>query len=45
MSPAWFASMTQRPAVLKVTVDPAIEHTDVLEASIVKVTGLPTPRP
>src|SRR5512146_74166 len=37
-SPAWLASMTQVPAPMNETVDPAIEHTDVAAASIVNVT-------
>ena len=50
--PAWLASMTQLPTLLKVTVvllielvvpiEPVMEHT---EEPVVKVTGLPEPPP
>jgi len=43
--PAWLASMTQLPCWLKVTVEPESEHTEVLEESMVKVTGLPEAPP
>ena len=37
--------MTQLPGWLNVTTGPEIEHTDVAEASMVKVTGLPDAPP
>jgi hypothetical protein len=43
--PAWLASMMQLPGPLKVTVEPEIEHIEVLEESMVKVTGLPEAPP
>ena len=36
--PAWFASITQVPAAINETVEPAMEHTDVALASIVNAT-------
>jgi len=33
------------PVALKLTTDPEIEHTEVAEVSIVKVTGFPDPPP
>ena len=39
--PGWLASITHVPAVVKLTTDPEIEHTDVAEGSIVNITGSP----
>jgi hypothetical protein len=43
--PAWLASMRQVPGLLKVTVEPEIEHTSALDESIVTITGLPDAPP
>ena len=43
--PAWLASIMQLPGPLKVTAEPEIEHTEVVEESMVKVTGLPEAPP
>src|SRR5260370_4099353 len=44
--PAWLASMTQLPSWPKVTVDPEIEHAELVEdGSMLKVTGFPEPPP
>jgi hypothetical protein len=43
--PAWLALMTQVPGLLKVTVEPEIEHTASGAGSVLKVTGLPDPPP
>lgn len=43
--PAWLASIVQMPDPMKLTVEPDIEHTEPLEASIVKPTGLPDAPP
>ena len=43
--PAWFASMTHLPALLKVTVEPEIEHTEPLPGSMLRITGLPDSPP
>jgi hypothetical protein len=37
--PAWFASMVQVPALMRLTVDPEIVQVELVDASIVKVTG------
>jgi hypothetical protein len=39
--PGWLASITQVPAAVKDTVEPAIEHTAVAAALIVNETGRP----
>ena len=43
--PAWLASMTQLPVLLKVTLEPMIEHTEALPGSMLRITGLPDPPP
>jgi len=43
--PAWLASMTQLPGRLKVTTEPEIEHVEVFEGSMVKITRLPEAPP
>ena len=45
VSPAWLASRMQVPGLLKVTVDPEIEHTEPLAESMLKITGLPDAPP
>jgi len=42
---AWFASMTQRPGLVKVTVEPVIEHTGPLAESMLRMTGSADPQP
>jgi hypothetical protein len=37
--PGWFASIVHVPAPTKLTVEPEIAHTALLDASIVNVTG------
>ena len=43
--PAWLASIVHVPLALKVTLEPEMEHTELLAESIAKVTGLPDPPP
>jgi hypothetical protein len=43
--PAWLASMTQVPGLSKVTVEPEMEHAELLAGSMLKVTWLPDPPP
>jgi hypothetical protein len=41
--PAWLASMTQLPGWPKVTVEPEMEHAELVE--VLNVTGFPEPPP
>ena len=43
--PAWLASMLQGPVPVKLTVDPEIEHTPMVEASTANVIGFPEAPP
>ena len=43
--PAWLASMTQLPAVWKLTAPAVMEQTAEAEASMVKTTGFPEAPP